>query len=350
MGRYLLTVIIFSFFALRAAPAQILVEAFRSIGCVNCVDPDKKYEDFMNANPKYKINIVYVHNNIATSDDPFYAASKQDIDARQGASFYFVSSDPVVFISGFNGGAGGNYESNWEKLSADPASAQYSGTLTATASVESDGRLLVKLHAIGSGGDAQVRPYAMLVESGISYHNLEGYGNPPGNIWNNVFRAMIPGSQGGPVTSFTGQADFSWYYVPASKPWNLDNCKIYAFMQEVAAQSDGSHAIDAFTVTSVTKSAVRGENSPSVTMLLAPVPNPLQGFTRIPFSLSSAANVKIVICDDLGREVSTIINEFVSDLQSSAMFIPDHLPRGIYYARMYSDGAFIGMQKIVFAP
>jgi hypothetical protein len=350
MKRHLLLAVIFSFLALHTASAQILVEAFRSIGCLNCVDADKKYEDFMNANPKYNINIVYIHNNIATFDDPFYAASKADVDARMASTVYDVSSDPVLFISGFSGGEGAIYESNWEKLSADPASAKYPGTLAASASIIGSDTLQVDLHADGSSGGVQVKAYAMLVESGIHYANSEAYGNPPGNIWNNVFRAMIPGSQGGSPFILNGPTDFHFKYASADKPWNLNNCKIYAFLQEVPGLSDNSHPIDAFSISSITQSAVSKANGLMTNSIGVPIPNPSQSFAKIPFRLAAPANVKIVICDDLGREVSTILNRFVSKTESSSLFYPDQITRGIYYARMYADGAYVGTQKIVFAP
>ena len=336
-------------FSLSSASAQILAEAFRSIGCVNCSDPDKLFEEFVTAHPEYKINMLYIHNNIASNDDPFYASAKADVDARQGASFYNVSSDPDVFISGFNGGTGQQSESNWEKLAAAPASAAYPGTMTALVSFLPDHRLKIDLQAQSTTGNAQVRPFIMLVESGIIFNNTEGYVNPTGNIWNNIFRAMIPGSTGGPSSAFTGTLNYSFNYDPTGKPWNLKNCKIYAFLQEVAGQPDGSHAIDAFATADIPQEAV-SSNTTLSTQLFAPSPNPAQSFSRIQYHLSNPANVKIVISDDLGREITTVVNSFISETESSAIFMPTSAANGVYYARMYADGAFVGMQKIVFAP
>ena len=59
--------------------------------------------------------------------------------------------------------------------------------------------------------------------------------------------------------------------------------------------------------------------------------------------------VKLIIYDALGREVETIFNGFAEG-SSYATFTPKNLSRGIYYARMYAGGSFVGMQKIVFAP
>jgi hypothetical protein len=341
--------IFFSFLlSLSSASAQVLAEAFRSIGCVNCIDPDKQFEDFITAHPEYNVNIVYLHNNISTSDDPFYAVSKADVDARMATNFYNVFADPDVFISGFDGGTSASNESNWEKLAAQPASAAYLGTLSVTATVGPMGKVKVILHAGAPSQSVQVRPFVMLVESGIQYANTEGYGNPPGNVWNNVFRAMIPAPQGGASLNWNSAQDFQYSYDPSGKPWNLTNCKIYALLQEVTAQGSNSFAIDAFAVTQITKSGVSSKTGTS-TYLSVPVPNPAPTFSRIPFHLASPANVRIVISDDLGREIATVVNSFISENESSAIFYP-HIAYGVYYARMYADGAFVGMQKIVFAP
>jgi hypothetical protein len=346
MNRYLLFSFLSVSIIIQSASAQVLVENFRNTGCVNCIEPDKKFESFIETHPNLNINVVYIHNNAPFPNDPFYLVSKTDVLARQ--TLYKPIGDPQVFVSGFDGGSSGSNESNWEKLAADPASVQYPGTLTASATVISDGRIKLELHATGSG-NVQVRPFAMIVESGIVFDNPEGYGNPKSGVWNNIFRAMIPSPQGGPIVN-AGTADFTYYYDPTGKPWNLDNCKIYAFMQEVAAQADGSsHLIYAFATASITHSSVASD-SQSESSLEASIPNPAQTSVRIPFHVAHPSNVKIVISDNVGRDVATVVNQFVSESESFAVFTPASIVHGVYYVRMYADGKLAGNQKIIFEP
>jgi hypothetical protein len=317
---------------------------------VNCSDPDKLFEQFISAHPQYKINIVYFHNLISTSYDPFYTASDSGVNPRM--NLYGVIGDPDMFISGFSAGTG-QMESHWEQVAANPISAQYLGTLSASASINGDGKINITLHASAPSTSIQVKPYVMLVESGIQYTNttVPGYTNPDGTTWDNVYRAMIPSKTGGASFMWDAAQDFNYTYDPLGKPWNLNNCKIYAFLQEVTAQSDKiSYAIDAFAVAPITKSAVKNNGVLQSMSLDLPVPNPAQSFTRIPFHLAHPANVKISISDDLGREVGMVLNKFVSETESSVVFTPNKISSGIYYARMYADGVYIGMQKIVFAP
>src|SRR5689334_10292116 len=108
------------------AQTPVMVENFRSMGCVNCIEPDKTFETF--AASHSQLNLVYLHNNISMpsgENDPFYIPCKSDVDARMGKSFYDIIGDPDVFVSGFDAGAGAQNESEWEKLSLDPSSSQY---------------------------------------------------------------------------------------------------------------------------------------------------------------------------------------------------------------------------------
>src|SRR5437016_3859245 len=96
-----LILFLFLIFGVHSASAQILAEAFRSIGCTNCSTPDKQYEAYSATNPGGKtVYIVYIHNDIATGDDPFYAIAKSDIDARMAKNFYFIVQDPTLFVNG----------------------------------------------------------------------------------------------------------------------------------------------------------------------------------------------------------------------------------------------------------
>jgi hypothetical protein len=346
MRRYFLLFVLLSIVLFRSASAQILAEDFRNTGCVNCIEPDQQYENFISTHPNLKIFLVYIHNNVPSPNDPFYALSKADVNARQ--NLYNPIGDPEVYIGGYDGGNSSTHVTNWENLSEQPP--QYSGTLTASASIGAGDTLQIDLHASGSSAGVQVKPYIILVESGIKFANTDAYGNPTDSIWNNIFRATIPASQGGAAFTLSGPQDFHFTYAASGKPWNLDNCKLYAFLQEVPASSGNSHPIDAFTIASITKADVKNSNGGIITSIEAPVPNPSQSFAKIPFRLSSPANVKITICDDLGREVATVLNQYVSETQSSAIFAPNKISRGVYYARMYAEGVFIGTQKIIFTP
>jgi len=348
MERLYILVVVCSFLLVNSASAQFLVEAFRNFDCLNCKVPDGQYEAYLATKPEYKAEIVYIHNNFPLPTDSFYLAAHRDIDARSG-TMYKIQADPHVFVSGIS--AGSSF-STWKSQTDQTAAAiSYPVVLTVTGIIQSDGKVAVHFHTEGSTAGIAVKPFAMLVESKVQFNNTGSYGNPSDGNWNNIFRAMIPTKDGGDVVTPAGSMDIpTFIYDPTGKPWVLANCKIVCFLQEVNAQSDGvSHKIDAFAVAPLITAGVSGSEGNAASSIGTPIPNPSVSSAQIPFHLAAPANVKIVVCDDLGREVATIFDQFAEG-SSFATFMPNTLSRGIYYARMFADGSYIGMQKIVFAP
>ncbi|MEP7234067.1 MAG: hypothetical protein ABI778_02105 [Ignavibacteriota bacterium] len=349
MRRIFFLAVLLSIFTVNSLSAQVLAEVYRNTGCTNCVGIDQGYDAFLKANPALNVQVVYVQTAIPARNDPFYAISKAAVDARMAAGFYYIQSNPILFVKGFNAGEGADKLNDWKSFTSNPAASTYSGTLTVSAILNGSGKVEFKLHAEGSSGGKQVKPFIMLVESGIKYANTESYGNPPDSIWDNIFRAMIPDPQGGDAFVLSGPTDITIPdYDPTGKPWVLSNCKIIAILQEVTSTNQ-NHQIDALSIAPInTLGAVRKGINPG-SSIGTPIPNPAISSTQIPFQLASPAHVKIVVSDDLGREVETIFNRFTEG-SSFASFVPTGLPQGIYYARMFANGAYVGMQKIVFAP
>ncbi len=341
------TILLSALLMWKSAHAQILVEIFRNINCGNCRTPDDSYAAFLAAHPDYQTQVVNIHNSITDAQDPFYLSTGSDAEYRS-TTVYKVASDPDAFISGISGG--GNSVSQWEQLTTSAQTISYPVSMTATASLNSLGQIVVDMQLSGSSAGKQVKPYAMLVESGIVYDNTLLYGSEPNNIWDNIFRAMIPGKDGGTALVVSGATSLEFIYDTTGRNWNIKNCKIIAFLQAVTPRSDNvSHDILGLAVASSITAAMQSAKNNAGNFLGSPIPNPSQTFAKIPFNISGPANVHIVVCDDLGREVETIYNGFVEG-SSFATFMPKNLIHGIYYARMYASGEYVGMQKVVFAP
>ncbi|MDQ3022679.1 MAG: Cys-Gln thioester bond-forming surface protein [Bacteroidota bacterium] len=67
-------------------------------------------------------------------------------------------------------------------------------------------------------------------------------------------------------------------------------------------------------------------------------PNPFNPSTKINFELATEGNVSIKIFDNLGREVSTLINEFKTAGYYTFDFNASNLPSGLYFYRMDATG------------
>lgn len=80
-------------------------------------------------------------------------------------------------------------------------------------------------------------------------------------------------------------------------------------------------------------------NIPAYYMLLQNYPNPFNPSTIITYNIRKAANVILSIYDQLGNEVSVLVNEFQQPGFYSAEFQNSkyHLPSGIYFYRIITD-------------
>ena len=75
--------------------------------------------------------------------------------------------------------------------------------------------------------------------------------------------------------------------------------------------------------------------------------NPFNPETIINYSISKASNVKIVIFDALGKEVTTLINENKNAGSYSVIFNAKNLTSGVYFYKIEA-GVFCDVKKMVF--
>ena len=101
--------------------------------------------------------------------------------------------------------------------------------------------------------------------------------------------------------------------------------------------------------------AVRYSNPISVTGNSYPVdyelsqnyPNPFNPSTKINYSLGRSSDVRIVVYDVLGREISTLVNGNHTAGNYIAIFSSNNLSSGMYYYSMFVDGELFGTKKMV---
>jgi len=74
-------------------------------------------------------------------------------------------------------------------------------------------------------------------------------------------------------------------------------------------------------------------------------PNPFNPATKINYSLPKAGQVSIKVFDILGKEVTTLINEFQNAGSYDAVFNGANFSSGVYFYRIES-GSFIDTKKM----
>jgi len=88
------------------------------------------------------------------------------------------------------------------------------------------------------------------------------------------------------------------------------------------------------------------EQIPQMYFLSQNYPNPFNPSTTIEYSISSNANVKIVVFDLLGRQVKIIVDEIKSIGRYKIKFDASDLPSGVYFYRLQAN-EFLQTKKFV---
>ncbi len=76
-------------------------------------------------------------------------------------------------------------------------------------------------------------------------------------------------------------------------------------------------------------------------------PNPFNPGTNISFTLARASDVRIVVYDAVGREVSEFINNKLTQGKHTFRFEPENISAGVYFYSMYIDGSRFDTKKMI---
>jgi len=88
------------------------------------------------------------------------------------------------------------------------------------------------------------------------------------------------------------------------------------------------------------------ESMPTTYTLQQNYPNPFNPSTTIKFSIPKAGNVKLVVYDVLGKEVATLVNNFLNAGQYNFQFNASNLASGIYLYRLETNN-FVQTNKML---
>ncbi|MBI3194030.1 MAG: T9SS type A sorting domain-containing protein [Ignavibacteriae bacterium] len=89
-------------------------------------------------------------------------------------------------------------------------------------------------------------------------------------------------------------------------------------------------------------------NLPKETRLHTNYPNPFNPVTEIKYDIHEDAYVTPIAYDVLGREIKTLVEEFVSAGFKSVQFDASSLPSGMYFYRL-TAGKYSDMKKMILA-
>ena len=90
-----------------------------------------------------------------------------------------------------------------------------------------------------------------------------------------------------------------------------------------------------------------GNTVPSKFTLYQNYPNPFNPATTIKLDLPKSADIRLIICDVLGRELYSIANEYLKAGSYSFTWDARKYASGIYFYSLFVGGAIAGIKKMV---
>jgi len=67
-------------------------------------------------------------------------------------------------------------------------------------------------------------------------------------------------------------------------------------------------------------------------------PNPFNGSSKFKFEIAKSGHVRITVYDSQGKEVKTIVNEFLNPGTYEYSFNGNTLSSGVYFYKLNADG------------
>ncbi|MFZ2324569.1 MAG: T9SS type A sorting domain-containing protein, partial [Ignavibacteriaceae bacterium] len=113
----------------------------------------------------------------------------------------------------------------------------------------------------------------------------------------------------------------------------------YQYTYVPANVSTGTYYIDDLRIATFSPTDVEQEDNqmPNSFALEQNYPNPFNPTTQIKFSVPQASNVKIIITDILGREVTTLVNDNLAAGNYSVNFNASSVSSGVYFYTLITD-------------
>jgi hypothetical protein len=138
------------------------------------------------------------------------------------------------------------------------------------------------------------------------------------------------------VTLTEAQAAYNYLMVEADRSLGVHNPRyIFGIIKASIEALGGTVAVD-----------YAKDNMPQDFSLSQNYPNPFNPTTKIQYQLPTGSNVKVVVYDVLGKEVSVLVNEYQNAGSYTTNFNASNLASGIYFCRMEA-GNFVKVNKMI---
>jgi hypothetical protein len=345
----LLVIVLLNFTSLLFAQEErkVLVEVFTNSHCPSCPNAHNVLEAYLAGSNGAKISFIFYHMIYPYSDDPLYAQSMEDSDARN--DYYSpVPFTPQGWFDSFHQGSTTTWKSSLDTLVTkdSPLKIQLNGTKSAT-----QFNINAKLTRTGYISDSDLVIHFVVAEdvyfdgrNSISYHK-------------HVMRKMLPTADGESFTiDLNEEKDFK-QTIDLDSLWDVDSLSVIVFVQSNASKTVYQSETINYSSLTITSIDDEGE-TPTEFTLGQNYPNPFNPVTKIKYTIPSVTLrwqshrhaqgdilVSLKVFDVLGNEVATLVNEIKPSGVYEVEFDASYFPSGVYFYQLRA-GDFIESKKM----
>jgi hypothetical protein len=186
--------------------------------------------------------------------------------------------------------------------------------------------------------------------SGTLEQNPDGTGNGPSVRWASI--AKVGGNYTYYAATSTGlystnslTGTVTWTQIGANTIGNVV-CSMVLTRNSDGVIVVATHANGVYSSTITTEIENDNVVTPSSYLLSQNYPNPFNPSTKIKFAIPTTGNVKIIVYDNLGREVTKLLDSNLAAGQYTENFDASKLASGVYFYRL-SSGSFVQTKKMI---
>ena len=325
--------------ASQLAERKVIYEQFTSNTCGPCASVANNISNFLATNgvntPNGKMVAIKYHQNFpAPGTDAAYTAES---GARR--TFYGVGAIPAAVAGGnaYNGHSAGLTQATVDEVHAQPTFIDIDIDYTYDVTAQSF-EVEVDVNSFANYNEA-CRVYIALIEDEVSKDQLGGTTSQ--QIYQHIFRKMLPNQNGTPINSFTnGQSQSFTFSHTLDTVFDLmSNISVVAFVQNNATK-------EILQAASLTKVATNVSNNIAEENNIDIFPNPSSNFTNVSFDLEGVKNVNVQIFNAIGQVVENfdlngVSGKFIHTLNT------EKYENGLYILSSRVDGKITSKKFVV---
>jgi len=341
---YLLTAIVLCLSNITTGQSKkVLFEEFTNASCGPCAANNPALKAFLESKGDTIVAIMY-HTNFP-GFDPLNVANPNQVEERRTG--YYTDVNAVPWLKG----DGDMYPDIWPFTLANFNNAfDTRKNVTPLLNIDvTDHRITVDsvkaTVRISIPANLPAGNYKLRV---MATERVIEYANPPGTngerIFEHVFRKGFPDMNGTALSTTAGNYEYIYKYKVESE-WQDTSIYTIAFVQNDLA---GKEVLNCASANSVSTSVFTTiSETPESFVLYQNYPNPFNPVTTIKFSLSDKSVVSLRVFDLLGREVATLMNEFMAPGTYEVKFNAESISSGVYHYRLESKEGRITKSFVV---